>query len=138
MAWIGLDIGGTKVYGVVVDRDKIKAEAKRSTPTEGGPEAVIDALAGVVADLGGANHVKGIGIGAPGLIDRKKGILKHAPNLLAWVDDTPMAPPLSKRVGGTPVVLGNDVEVGILGEHRLGVAKGCTNAIGIWLGTGVG
>ena len=138
MAWIGLDIGGTKVYGAVVENEKIKAEAKRSTPSEGGPEAIIDALVGVVADLGGAKKVKGIGIGAPGLIDRKKGVLRHAPNLLAWVDETPLGPPLSALLGDVPVALGNDVEVGVLGEHRLGAARGLKNVIGMWLGTGVG
>jgi glucokinase len=138
MAWIGLDLGGTKVYGAVVDKGRIRAEAKRRTPLEGGPQAVIDCMAGVVKDLGGTKRVKGIGIGAPGLIDRKRGVLRHAPNLLAWLDDSPLGPPLRQAVGGTPVVLGNDVEVGVLGEHRLGAAKGRRNVIGIWLGTGVG
>jgi glucokinase len=138
MAWIGLDLGGTKVYGVVVDKGAIRAEAKRRTPTEGGPEAIIDCMAGVVADLGGTKRVKAIGVGAPGLIDRKRGVLRHAPNLVAWLDESPLGPPLSTKAGAVPVVLANDVEAGVLGEHRLGVARGREHVIGIWLGTGVG
>src|SRR3954469_4945004 len=138
MAWIGLDLGGTKVYGAVVDKGKIKAKAKRATPVDGGPDAIVACMAGVVSDLGGTKRMRGIGIGAPGLIDRKQGVLRHAPNLVGWLDESPLGAPLGKAVGGVPVVLGNDVEVGILGEHRLGVARGLQNVLGIWLGTGVG
>ena len=42
MSWIGIDLGGTKVYGVVHHGDKVKADAKRKTPLEGGPAAVVE------------------------------------------------------------------------------------------------
>src|SRR3954454_14930462 len=112
MAWIGLDLGGTKVYGGAVDKNKIRAKAKRPTPIDGGPAAIVECMAGVVSDLGGTKKIKGIGIGAPGLIDRKTGVLRHAPNLVTWLDESPLGPPLGEAVGGgVPVVLGNDVEV---------------------------
>ena len=145
MAWIGLDLGGTKVFGVVLDGDDIKQEAKAKTPQSGGPQAVIDCMAGLVRELGGTKHVDAIGVGAPGLIDRKNGVLKHAPNLAAWEDDSSLGPALAEAVGGgnggdsdMPVVLGNDVYVGVLGEHRLGAARGRNDVLGIWMGTGVG
>lgn len=139
MSWIGLDLGGTKVFGVVLQGDSIKHQAKAKTPQDGGPDAVIECLATVVEDLGGTKNVHGIGLGAPGLIDRERGILRHAPNLRAWVDNSPLGPALADAVGGkVPVVLGNDVYVGVLGEHRLGAAKGYSDVLGIWMGTGVG
>ena len=139
MAYIGLDLGGTKVYGVVLDGDEIKDEAKRKTPPEGGPEAIVAAMADVVNDLGGVKRVRGIGIGAPGLIDRKAGVLMRAPNLKGWTDDFPLGPAVAKAVGGDlPVSLANDVEAGVVGEHRLGAARGFRHVLGIWMGTGVG
>src|SRR5689334_5365059 len=139
MSVIGLDLGGTKVFGVVLENGEIKNQAKRKTPAEGGPDAIVKTMAGVVDDLGGVKRVRAIGIGAPGLIDRKNGILKRAPNLKGWVDDYPLGPAVSDAVGGgLPVVLANDVEAGIVGEHRLGAARGCRHALAIWMGTGVG
>ena len=44
MTWIGIDLGGTKVYGVVQQGEKVKADAKRKTPLSGGPAAVVDAI----------------------------------------------------------------------------------------------
>ena len=68
MTWIGIDLGGTKVYGVVVQGEKVKEDAKRKTPTQGGPDAVVDTIVAVVADLGGTDGIKGVGIGAPGAV----------------------------------------------------------------------
>src|SRR5947207_2560954 len=136
---IGLDLGGTKIYGVVLHGEDIQEERKRKTPAEGGPEAVVQTMADLVDDLGGVKHVKGIGIGAPGLIDRKAGILKRAPNLEGWENDFPLGPALAKALGADiPVLLANDVEAGVVGEHRLGAARGRRHVLGIWMGTGVG
>src|SRR5436190_2698045 len=141
MAWIGLDLGGTKVFGVVLADGDIKEQAKTKTPQAGGPQAIVDAMASVVDELGGVKRVDGIGVGAPGLIDRRQGVLQHAPNLAAWEDNFPLGPALAKAVaadGDVPVVLGNDVYVGVLGEHQLGAARGKSDVLGIWMGTGVG
>lgn len=139
MTYIGLDLGGTKIFGVVLDGDDVKEQAKRKTPAEGGPEAIVQTMVDVVDDLGGTKRVRGVGIGAPGLIDRKRGVLMRAPNLRGWVDDFPLGPALAKALGGDiPVSLANDVEAGVVGEHRLGAARHKRHALGIWMGTGVG
>src|SRR5947209_11461031 len=110
MAWIGLDLGGTKVYGVVVEHGVIKSEAKRKTPASGAPDAVVEAMVAVVDDLGGARKIKGIGVGAPGLIDHNAGVVKRAPNLAGWTDDFPLARALGEALGtGATVTLANDV-----------------------------
>src|SRR3954465_9851017 len=104
MAWIGLDLGGTKIYGVLLHGDSLKEQAKTSTPRTGGPQAIVDSMAELVDQLGGVKHSEGIGIGAPGLIDRRSGVLRHAPNLAVWEDNFPLGPALAEAVGGkTPV-----------------------------------
>jgi glucokinase len=137
--YLGLDLGGTKIYGVLLNGDDIKEQGKRKTPPDGGPQAVVQAMADLVDELGGAKHIKGIGIGAPGLIDRQRGILKRAPNLEGWENDFPLGPALAEALGADiPVLLANDVEAGVVGEHRMGAARGRRNVLGMWLGTGVG
>jgi glucokinase len=139
-SWIGLDLGGTKVFGVVLQGDEVAAEAKRKTPLEGGPEAVVETLAGVVDDLGGATGVEGIGIGAPGAIDEAAGVVRDAPNLPGFDGEVPLAGMLADRVGvpAQAVRIGNDVSVAVLAEHRLGAGQGVDDMLGVWCGTGVG
>ncbi|MBV8984469.1 MAG: ROK family protein [Acidimicrobiia bacterium] len=139
MTWIGIDLGGTKVYGVVVHNEKVKQDAKRKTPTSGGPAAVVDTIAAVIDDLGGTEGIKGVGIGAPGAVDHEAGVVKQAPNLAGWQDNNvPLGSLVSKAVGGLPVYVENDANVGTLAEHRLGAGKGTSDVLGVWVGTGVG
>lgn len=135
---VGLDLGGTKVYGAVLDGGEVVAEAKRKTPREGGAVAVVDAMAGVVADLGGLDGVAGVGIGAPGAVDAAAGVIREAPNLAGFGEPVPLAELLRARIGEVPVVLGNDVTAAVLAEHELGAGRGARDWLGIWAGTGVG
>jgi glucokinase len=139
MSWIGIDLGGTKVYGVLLHNDKVKADAKRKTPAQGGPAAVVEAIVQVVGDLGGAGGVKGIGVGAPGAVDHDAGVVRQAPNLAGWQEaDVPLGPLVSKALGGVPVALENDANCGTLAEHRRGAGKDDNDVLGVWVGTGVG
>jgi glucokinase len=139
MTWIGIDLGGTKVYGLVVHGDKVKKDAKRKTPTEGGPDAVVDTIAAVIDDLGGTGGIKGVGIGAPGPVDHDNGVVRQAPNLAGWQDnDVPLGALVSKALGGTPVFVENDANVGTLAEHKRGAGQGASDVLGVWVGTGVG
>jgi glucokinase len=138
-ATIGLDLGGTKVLGVVLDSsDRVVAERRQATP-EGGP-ALLDALAAVVTDLGGdlgpKIEVRGVGVGAPGLVDRS-GVLHFAANLRggAGLD---VAGGLSQRLGSVPVVAENDATAAVAGESRLGAAAGRQDVVLVTLGTGIG
>src|SRR3977135_4179612 len=63
--WIGIDLGGTKVFGVVLEGDEVTAEAKRKTPVGEGPEAIVATIAEVVQDLGGPDGAGGGGGGGP-------------------------------------------------------------------------
>jgi glucokinase len=138
VSWIGIDLGGTKIYAVIFDGTGVLAEAKRKTPTQGGPLAVVDAMAAVVHDLGPSSDLGGIGVGAPGVIDPEDGTVRQAPNLPGWMEPFGVADALSAALGGVPVVLDNDVNVGTLAEHRLGAGQGADNVLGVFAGTGVG
>ena len=138
MAWIGIDLGGTKIYGVVLKGAEVVAETKRKTPTQGGPLAVVDAIAATVEDLGGTEAGNGVGVGAPGVVDIASGTVKEAPNLHGWVEPFALGPALSDALGGMPVEVDNDVNVGTVAEHRVGAGKGANDLLGVFVGTGVG
>jgi glucokinase len=139
VSWVGIDLGGTKIYAVVFNGGNVLAEAKAKTPTQGGPLAVVDAMAAVVRDLGPVDDLAGVGVGAPGVIDpTDEGTVQQAPNLPGWMEPFDVAGALSAALGGVPVAVDNDVNVGTLAEHRLGAGKGAENLLGVFVGTGIG
>jgi glucokinase len=138
VSWVGIDLGGTKIYAVVFDGVKVLAEGKTKTPIQGGPLAVVDAMAAVVRELGPIDHLEGVGVGAPGMIDPNDGTVQQAPNLPGWMEPFDVADALSSALDGLPVVVDNDVNVGTLAEHRLGAGKGVDNLLGVFAGTGIG
>src|SRR4051794_28732273 len=110
MAAIGIDLGGTKIYGVRVKGTEVAAEAKGKTPIQGGPLAIVDAMADVVRELGGAKAAPdGIGVGAPGVIDTATGVIRVAPNLPGWIEPFGLAAALAEATGASKVLLDNDV-----------------------------
>lgn len=138
MSWVGIDLGGTKIYAVVFDGTDVLAEGKAKTPTQGGPLAVVDAMAAVVRDLGPVGDLFGVGVGAPGVIDPDEGTVQQAPNLPGWMEPFDVAGALSSALDGVPVAVDNDVNVGTLAEHRLGAGKGADSLLGVFAGTGIG
>jgi glucokinase len=139
----GVDLGGTKIQTVVVNsRNQVLGEARRPTPTEGGPQDVASEIAACLreaAEQGGVDVAKltGIGVGSPGDADEKTGIVSDAKNLPGWDGAFPLGETLSKDLGA-PVKVGNDVQVAVEGEFHLGAAKKYESILGVWWGTGVG
>jgi glucokinase len=139
---IGIDLGGTKIFGVRVKAASggdaaVVAEAKAKTPVQGGPLAVVDAIARVVDELGGAKG-EAIGVGAPGVIDVERGVVRAAPNLPGWIEPFPLGPALAETLGVERVLIDNDVNVGTVAEHRLGAGRDADEMLGVFVGTGVG
>lgn len=140
----GVDLGGTKIQVVILDRkNRVLGGDRRMTPTVGEPADVADAIADsvraatqqaglTVAELSGA------GVGSPGQIDVDHGTVSHAGNLPGWMGTYALGPELSTRLGGVPVGLGNDVQVGVNAEVRLGSGRGFKSLVGVFAGTGVG
>jgi glucokinase len=139
----GVDLGGTKIQAVVVDQDhQVLGQARQPTPEQGGPPAVADQIAAAVRKASEAaglepGSLRAIGVGSPGDVDGPEGTVAHARNLSDWEGVFPLGPTLAKALG-PPVFLGNDVNVAVEAEFRLGAAKPYSSIIGLWWGTGVG
>jgi glucokinase len=139
----GVDLGGTKIQAVVVDgRHTVRGEARRPTPQAGGPPAVAAAIAEALreaAETAGVapGALAGVGVGSPGEVDERSGVVKQARNLPGWRDAYPLGPALAEALGA-PVRVGNDVDVAVRGEYELGAGRGHRSMLGVWWGTGVG
>lgn len=139
----GIDLGGTKIQAVVIDaRGRVLGQARVPTPTTGGPPDVKDALAAAMWEACGAagvasSDLTGVGVGSPGQIDVRKGIVSQARNLPGWEGSYPVARELRQALG-TPVVIGNDVQVATDAEFRLGAGRPYRSVLGVFWGTGVG
>ena len=130
---VGVDLGGTKCLAVALEGGRVVEE--RRVPTPVGGAAVLEAIALVAADMQDGGPVAGIGVGAPGLVDRG-GVLRFAPNLPGVVD-LPIGPALEARLG-VPVRVDNDATCAAWGERQAGAARGYDDVILATLGTGIG
>jgi glucokinase len=131
-AVVGVDIGGTKILGLQLGPDNaIGAEARTATPTGG--EAVLDAAADVIRQLG---PVAAVGVGAPGLVD-DAGILHFAPNL-PHVVGLHVRTGLEARLPGVRIVVDNDATCAGWAERVLGAGQGSGDLLMVTLGTGIG
>jgi glucokinase len=139
----GIDLGGTKVEAIVADAEnKVLGSARRPTPTEGGPEAVVaalvDAITGALSEAGlAADALLGVGVGSPGTIDAAMGTVSSARNLPDWEGSFGLGPAMSAKLG-VPVFLGNDVDVATEAEFELGIGRPYDSLLGVFWGTGVG
>lgn len=139
---ICLDVGGTKVLGAVFDeQDQIIYRLKKRTKSGGDGSADVEqVIIGVVEEMikeSGIDRKKlnAIASCAPGVIDQERGVVLFTPNL-PW-RDYPIREHMEQRFG-VPFFVGNDVNLGVLGEHRFGAAKGYRNVAGFFIGTGLG
>jgi glucokinase len=139
----GIDLGGTKIQTVVVDGSwKVHGEARRPTPTTGGPEDVAEQMAEAMREATQAagvdtHELAGVGVGSPGDVDQRTGEVSKARNLPSWGGSFKLGPWLGKRLG-TAVKVGNDVQVATEAEFRLGAGRPYKSLVGVFWGTGVG
>jgi len=139
--YVGVDVGGTKIAAALADqKGRILAREKTPTPRGVKPKQILKVIAGLIKSVV-AQHglrlkdINGVGVGAPGIIDPKGRRVVSAPNIS--LSGYALANKLFS-VLGVKVRLGNDVNLGVLGERWLGAAKGAGNLVGIFPGTGVG
>ena len=139
----GLDLGGTKIEAIVVDRrNRVLGSARRPTPTSGGPADVAAELARAVSEACAQAAIEphalsGVGVGSPGSVDPQTGAVANARNLPGWQDSFPLAETLSSELG-TSVHVGNDVQVATDAEFKLGAGKPYRSILGVFWGTGIG
>ena len=139
----GLDLGGTKIQAVVTDgAATVLGRARRETPQQGGPEAVVfelaEALRAALDDAGvEPMGLEGIGVGAPGAIDVETGSVAQVPNIDGWELPFALGPALAAELDRS-VRIGNDVNVAVKAEQRFGAGRGFDSFLGVFWGTGVG
>ena len=133
---IGVDIGGTKVLGGVVDlKGSILRTFREDTPREGG-DALNQVIANVVTELQTTHKTENIGISAAGLVSSDRQTMLGAPNIKDW-DGVNIAKALNKICGINSVVE-NDANSAAWAERVYGAGKGLENVIMVTVGTGIG
>ena len=143
---IGVDLGGTNIVAGAMTVDGTRHLKIRSIPTNAslGDEGVADRMAtlveGVILDTMRETGVQrsdfvGVGVGAPGPLDREKGIVLVAPNL-GW-QNFPLRDRMHDRLA-LPTTLDNDANCATFGEWWQGAARGGRNVVGLTIGTGIG
>ena len=139
---ICLDVGGTKVLGAIFnEKDEIIYRLKKRSKSEGEGSADVEkVIISVVEEMikkSGIDPKKlnAIASCAPGVIDQDRGIVLFTPNL-PW-RNYDIAGAMKKKFG-VPFFVGNDVNLGVLGEYKFGAAQGYKNIVGFFPGTGMG
>ena len=138
---LGIDLGGTNIVAGLVNKDyKIVARASCKTNVPRPESEICDSMAEVakkaVAKAGVTmEDVESIGIGVPGAVNPKTGVIEYSANL--FFHNWEVVKMMEERLG-TKVIIENDANAAALGEYLAGSAKGAKNAVAITLGTGVG
>jgi len=139
---IGVDLGGTNIVCAIVNyQGKIINRLKVPTLAERGKEATIKKIIetiheNIVQSNIALDDIIGIGIGAPGPLDTKRGVINFAPNLPGW-RDVPLKKILEVEFS-MKVVLENDANAAAWGERCFGIGRGVDNLVCFTLGTGIG
>jgi glucokinase len=139
----GIDLGGTKIQAAIVDAaGQVHGEARHPTPTSGNPQDVARAMETALREAASAAGVEpealeGVGVGSPGDVDGKTGVVSRARNLPGWEGSFPLGETLAKALG-VEVRIGNDVQVATEAEFHLGAGREFQSLIGVFWGTGVG
>jgi glucokinase len=130
---IGIDVGGTKIAALLVDRDgAVLAREVRPTPAED-QRATLDTMVDAARAIATADVV-GVGVAAAGMVDLE-GLMRYAPNL-SW-RDAPLAPFVGDALG-LPALADNDGNAAAWGEFRHGAGVGSRHMLLVSVGTGIG
>lgn len=138
---ICLDIGGTKVLGAIFDGDgkivhRIKKKTRSSDNSINVEETIVALVNELMSEFGiRSDKIEAIAAGAPGIINNDTGVVLFTPNL-PWRNYA--IKESIERVFGIPFFIGNDVNLGVLGEWTFGAAQGLDHVVGLFVGTGLG
>ncbi|MBR0159953.1 MAG: ROK family protein [Oscillospiraceae bacterium] len=137
---ICLDVGGTKVLGAIFNQNReiifrLKKKSK-SGSSQNIEEVIVSVVEEMIKESGiDRKKIHAIASCAPGVIDQDDGIVLFTPNLP--MRDYDMKSAMEKRFG-VPFFVGNDVNLGVLGEYKYGAGQGYRNIVGFFVGTGMG
>jgi glucokinase len=137
---IGVDLGGTNLRAAAITRQgKILEKISVSTNPTLGRESLLGEMVAAIDDLRsrwGADHLAGIGLGIPGFILLKEGVIRNSNNLVC-LEDFPIRDEMERRLQ-TKVVLENDANAAALGEKWIGAGHDVDDLVLFTLGTGIG
>jgi glucokinase len=132
---VGIDIGGTKIAGALVDEDgTIVREARVATPASDG-EGIVEAVVTLVEELIDGVEAIGVGVAAAGFIDADQALIVYSPNL-SWRNE-PLKAKLDAKLS-IPVIIENDANAAGWAEFRYGAGRGSKHMTMLTIGTGVG
>jgi glucokinase len=133
---VGVDVGGTKVLGGVVDASgKVLATSRRDTPREGGGE-LTKTIAEVALELMQSHSVSAVGVSAAGFVSSDRKTMLATPNIADW-NGVQLDLELEKLIG-LPVVIENDANAAAWGEAKFGAGRNQAHMMMLTIGTGVG
>jgi len=133
---VGVDVGGTKVLGGVVDASgKVLATSRRDTPREGGSE-LTKTIAEVALELMQTHSVTAVGVSAAGFVSSDRKTMLATPNIADW-NGVQLDLELTKLIG-LPVVIENDANAAAWGEAKFGAGRNQAHMMMLTIGTGVG
>ena len=138
---VGIDLGGTSIRAGAADgTGRLLSRVSGPTDASCGPALVCRDVARLAREAAraagiGWEDVAAVGVGAPGIVNKRTGTVERAANL--GLEDAPLFREL-KALLERPLFLENDANAAALGEWAAGAARGCSSAVVITLGTGVG
>ena len=132
---IGVDLGGTKIHAGRIRQNKIEQEFYKPISAGNGKDEVIQEVIETIEHVF-ISGVDSIGIGVPGIVDVKNGIVYDVTNIPSW-DEVFLKDRLESQFN-CPIYINNDANCFVLGEKHFGKARGYSNIVGVTLGTGVG
>ena len=134
---IGIDAGGTKLLGGVVDEQMVVHHRVHRTWRGAGRQESLDIFTDAVEEVrAAAPDVEAIGFGVPAMVEWETGVSRWS-NHLPALDGVPFRDLMSERLG-LPVSVDNDGNASMLAESRGGAARGARHAVMVCLGTGIG
>lgn len=135
--WVGVDVGGTKVYAAVVSIDgRVLQSVRTETPgRREDPQILEDTVVRAVEEVSAGSPVAGVGLAAAGFVDAERESVRFAPHL-PWRGE-PVRRLLQDRLG-VPVALDNDANCAALAESAYGAGRGAELMLMVTLGTGIG
>ncbi|GAB3265971.1 ROK family glucokinase [Nocardioides dilutus] len=131
----GIDVGGTKISGGVVDENGAVLEELRVVSPATDVEAIEDAITSLVTELRSRHEIGAVGVGAAGYVDKARAVVMFAPNI-AW-RDVNLKAELEDRIH-LPVVVENDANAAAWGEFTYGAGHDVDDLLLVTVGTGVG
>jgi len=133
---IGIDVGGTKVLGGVVDESgKVLTTARKDTPRQGG-SALTQTIADVAKELLQQHSVSSVGVSAAGFVSSNRKTMLATPNIADW-NGVDLDHQLNQLIG-LPVVIENDANAAAWGEAKFGAGKNQDHMMMLTVGTGIG